>query len=244
MISPSSILLAFFLTSLTLYLLRREIFFNNLSDDMISQLYALTGSVHQILTEHNIRYFIIGGTLLGSCRNGKFIPWDDDADIGIFEEDFSRFLQIDFNQYGLKQCGLALNNMGKITHLSSYNSHQKGKGVFVDVFLFRRVPDMNGQTRVEYSNELYRQMWPKEYFYEHELSPLSHDYSFGPNLLCGPQKDVREIICERAWSFTWREVPLDLFSYWRWYLPCFSAICTVSILILWFIIIDKFRKTF
>lgn len=40
---------------------------------------------------HGIKYFLCGGTMLGSIRYGHSIPWDDDLDIGFLREDFDRF---------------------------------------------------------------------------------------------------------------------------------------------------------
>ena len=37
----------------------------------------------QICMRHGLRYYIIGGTLLGAIRHGGFIPWDDDIDVAM-----------------------------------------------------------------------------------------------------------------------------------------------------------------
>ena len=53
--------------------------------------------------EHNIRYFLAYGTLLGAIRYKKFIPWDDDVDVLVPREDYERLLNIyeDNAQYKL-----------------------------------------------------------------------------------------------------------------------------------------------
>ena len=58
-----------------------------------SLLIRLLKFVDQICRAHKIGYFIIEGTLLGSLRHHDIIPWDDDIDLIIPEEERARFVQ-------------------------------------------------------------------------------------------------------------------------------------------------------
>ena len=44
---------------------------------------TLLESYIDLCKRHDLRYYALGGTLLGAIRHKGFIPWDDDMDLGM-----------------------------------------------------------------------------------------------------------------------------------------------------------------
>lgn len=114
--------------------------------------------IDKICTEHDIKYSLIGGTLIGAVRHKGFVPWDDDLDIRMSRLDYERFIKV-WNS--IQPEGYYLQNkrntpafpqsFTKIrknnTAFVLYESENKKyhTGIFVDVFPLDRIP--NGRLR-------------------------------------------------------------------------------------------------
>lgn len=49
-------------------------------------------ALDKVCREHQLRYFIVAGTMLGAVRHKGFIPWDDDLDVGMPRKDYDQLM--------------------------------------------------------------------------------------------------------------------------------------------------------
>ncbi len=61
--------------------------YDKLDQRSVNDAYELLAFVDYVFTKHNIKYSIDWGTEMGAIRHGGLIPWDDDTDIVVLDDE-------------------------------------------------------------------------------------------------------------------------------------------------------------
>lgn len=78
-------------------------------------LYQMLYMIDDFCTEHNIHYFLVGGSALGAVRHHGIIPWDDDIDIGMERSEYERFVTLFQQKTPEGYCILTIDNTPEYT---------------------------------------------------------------------------------------------------------------------------------
>ncbi len=173
----------------------------------VDLIYDTLECLHEVLTKNNIRYTICGGTALGAERHGGLIPWDDDADTAILNNDEQRLVESSetFSNYGF-----TLQKEPFFGYRLYHSILTKPRALdlfpypFIDIFILN-----DTGSSYEYSTKDAREYWPQ--------IPLPYgcfdrlvDVQFGHLILRGlSTKDVKQHLDDnygKDWLYVaWRE---------------------------------------
>ena len=122
----------------------------------------------RVCEKHNLKWWMDAGTLLGAARHQGFIPWDDDVDIIMMREDYSRLCEIAPLEFKMpyrltthkdEEFGRLLpmsklsNEDTTILETHTLSMMQKGikpgysQGIYIDVFPLDSLPDDEAESR-------------------------------------------------------------------------------------------------
>lgn len=120
----------------------------------------------EVCRQLGLRYYVLGGTMLGAVRHQGFIPWDDDIDVGMLRRDYEILLEK--GQHLLPE-GLFLQtfetdpeypaNFAKLRNSrttfveSGLQKRRINHGVYIDIFPLDYYPD-RGETWFSVKKEL------------------------------------------------------------------------------------------
>ena len=120
-----------------------------------SDILIIADSFHKFCSDQNIQYFLLGGTALGAARHQGFIPWDDDFDVCMDYENYSKFLELwrlygSHKEFYLQREGtdewplyfskLRLNNSRYIEREDI--GRQMHNGVYIDIMCLNKLSDI------------------------------------------------------------------------------------------------------
>ena len=116
---------------------------------------------HNFCIENNLRYYVIGGTALGTARHQGFIPWDDDVDVGMPRVDYEKMKKLvnnkQFGNYYFEYYGKKKDyvypycKMYDISTTLIENTRYKTKrGIYIDIFPLDGVGDTKKEALINF----------------------------------------------------------------------------------------------
>jgi len=110
----------------------------------------------RVCQKHNIRWWMDGGSLLGTIRHKGFIPWDDDIDVIMMREDYQKlcqvasfeffgkyFFQTELTDHGSMRGHAQLRNSATTAILKAEinQAFKFNQGIFLDIFPLDSIPE-------------------------------------------------------------------------------------------------------
>ncbi len=157
-------------------------------------LYKRMDEFHRIMDSNKVPYFVYFGTLLGAIRHKGVIPWDDDLDVCIMENDEAKFISL---RQTFAESGLLVRDTSfgyKISDITQTNV-----SICLDVIVMRLHNNIVGHARAPYNTD---KRWQKFWVPKHTIFPLQL-YQFGSTRVFGPAKP--EVFLSQRYSPTWNE---------------------------------------
>lgn len=109
--------------------------------------------LHKFCKEHDIKYSLEGGSLIGIVRHKDFVPWDDDTDLIMTRDNYNKFIELfskENGRYRMVNCftepkydkQMFIKIIDTETIAIENNQKVTGNiGVYTDIFPVDYIPD-------------------------------------------------------------------------------------------------------
>jgi len=137
-----------------------------------NSLVGLLRRVKEVLDKHNIEFWLECGTLLGAVRNGKFIPWEHDIDLGAWQDRVSESVKISISR--------ELSNKGfDVYVVRNWITIKKKEGIWLDIMFYSLLNDETIMPRLNAKNligkflNVFSKTLSVPYYYKIDFSKIS-----------------------------------------------------------------------
>ena len=135
--------------------------------------------------QHDLRYYLAYGTLLGAVRHGGFIPWDDDVDVWMPRPDYMRFCELYTSDSDEDSCLITPDNENSSWFVAKFMdrsttfiepgiSMQDTYGVYIDIFPLDGISSASGSVGFRLRMMA---LLSHIYTYAHILDKEKHEHS-------------------------------------------------------------------
>lgn len=176
----------------------------------------LLNEVDRICKKHHIRYWLSSGTLLGAVRHKGFIPWDDDLDVEMFEEDYDKLMKVlpdELPENLALQCHETDPNYffpyAKLRDRNSYleefciyDRYFKEQGIFIDIFPLVKIPRWVGWISGHMHGQIYNQFNNPKLSDETRLRRASRIFNFNRQFGFPVLRFLSKLCGAREWRNT------------------------------------------
>lgn len=129
----------------------------------------LLNEIIRVCKKHDIKYCVIGGTLLGAVRHDGFIPWDDDIDIMLSRKDYQKLCEVAEKEFSkpyffqTMQTDFGFRPFARLRNSETTGIQRRevgckipyNQGIWVDIFPYDNLPD-DPKLRKKYIRNIYK----------------------------------------------------------------------------------------
>ena len=161
----------------------------------------------EVCDKLGLKYYLMGGTLLGAVRHQGFIPWDDDIDVGMPRKDYDifisegqNFLPKELFVQSIETEPNYIANFAKIRRSDTtfmeiaWKKCKINHGVYIDVFPLDYYPD-DKRARKKFSRM--NKIYARRLFSEYDLENQSLKYNTVSRILKIIYPSTRSVVSKR-----------------------------------------------